>query len=386
MQVLLAVLVCLAMPLGIALISRLSERPGPIARIRRDSHRTAIAIALALWVVLTAAGVWAAASIDYFPVVLSDKGEDIEGAFRALTIMAVPVAALVVTVLVYGIFRRGFQELPGDAVPYEGKGTAPAIWFLATAALTALVIVYPGLTSLHVVTAHEHNPDLTVKVEGIQWTWLVTYPDAGLENVRELVLPVDRTVTFEVTSRDVLHSFWIPAFLMKIDAVPGLTTRLSLKATETGDFSMDPTVRLQCAELCGLSHASMSIPVRVVSGSEFEAWKRERREQAAAAAAGGGEAISLVAKDLKFNLKEITVAAGTAVTLTLDNQDAGVQHNWALYESERAASRNARPLAATPLKAGPAKDSTTFTVARAGTYFFRCDVHPTTMTGTLLAR
>jgi cytochrome c oxidase subunit 2 len=374
------------MPLGIAFIARLSEPARPIARIRRDSHRTAIVIALATWVVLSGAGAWLAAHVDYYPVVLSDKGEDIEGAFRILTIMAVPVAALVVTVLLYGIFRRGYQELPGDAVPYEGKGAVPMAWFLGSAALTALVIVYPGLTSLHVVTAHEHHPDVSVKVEGIQWTWLVSYPDAGIENVRELVLPVDSTVTFDVTSRDVLHSFWIPAFLMKIDAVPGLTTTMSLRPIETGDYDMDPTVRLQCAELCGLSHAGMSIPVRVVTASEFDAWKRQRLEQQAAQAAGGGAALAITAKDLKFNLGELTVDSGAAYTLTLDNQDAGVQHNWALYENQRAASRNAQALTATPLQVGPSKDSTTFTVSKAGTYFYRCDVHPTTMTGTLLAR
>jgi plastocyanin len=130
----------------------------------------------------------------------------------------------------------------------------------------------------------------------------------------------------------------------------------------------------------------MSIPVRVVSSSEFDAWKKKRLEQQAAQAAGGGAELAIIAKDIKFNLSELTVDVGSAYTLTLDNQDAGVQHNWSLYENERAASRNAQSLAATPLKLGPSKDSTTFSVSKAGTYFFRCDVHPTTMTGTLLAR
>ena len=378
---------CLAIPLGVALISKLSEPPGPAVSIRRDSHQKGIFIALLTWLLLSVLGVWAAASVDYYPVVLSDKGEDIEGAFRALTIMAVPVAALVVTVLLYTMLRRGFQELPGDAPGFEGKGTAPLAWFGITASLTALVIVYPGLTSLHVVTERERNPDLTIQVEGIQWTWLVSYPDAGIENVRELVLPVGSTVTFDVTSRDVLHSFWIPAFLMKVDAVPGLTTRMSLKATRTGDFSLDPTIRLQCAELCGLSHGSMSIPVSVVSRAEFETWQKEKLAQAAGVTTGeGGTQLALVAKDLKFNLKDLTVEAAKPVTVTLDNQDAGIQHDWALYADERTANRGGQPLAATSLKQGPSKDSTNFTVQKAGTYFFRCDVHPTTMKGTLVAR
>lgn len=384
---LLATLVCLGMPLGIALLAKLSEPPGPMEIIRRDSHRKAIIIALATWMLLSQVGVWITANVDFYPVVQSDKGQEIENAFRALTIMAVPVAALVVTVLLYGIFRRGFQELPEDALPIEGKGTVPFTWFGLSAGLTALVIVYPGLTSLHVATEHEHHPDLTVQVEGMQWTWLATYPDSGISNVRELVLPVNRTVTFEVTSRDVLHSFWIPSFLMKVDAVPGLTTRLSLKPTFTGDFDMDPTVRLQCAELCGLSHANMSIPVRVVTASEFETWKKEKLDQAAGVVSdASGTQLQIIARDLKFNLKDLLVDVDKPVTVVIDNQDAGIQHNFALYQDQRAAGRNAQPLAASQLKTGPAKDSVSFTIKKSGTYFFRCDVHPATMNGSLVAR
>jgi cytochrome c oxidase subunit 2 len=113
-------------------------------------------------------------------------------------------------------------------------------------------------------------------VQALQWTWLVAYPDQGIENQVELVLPVDRKVTFNITSRDVVHSFWVPAFLMKIDAVPGHTTTLSLLATEEGDYTDRPLYRIQCAELCGVSHSSMRIPVRVVSQEEFDAWVAEK--------------------------------------------------------------------------------------------------------------
>lgn len=384
--ILLATLTCLALPLGIAIVAKLSEPKGPLKETRRDSHDSAIALAFASWTALSAIGMWVAAKVDYYPLVMSDKGQEIESAFRALTIMAAPVAALVVTILLYGIIRRGFSELPGDAAPIQGRGTVPFAWFGLSAGLTALVIVYPGLTSLHIVSGHEHDADVHIEVEGLQWTWLVSYPDQGLSNIREIVVPVDKKVTFDITSRDVLHSFWVPAFLMKVDAVPGLTTSMSLKPTFTGDFDMDPTIRLQCAELCGLSHANMSIPVRVVSQSDFELWVKRRQEAARAAASGEGVRLELVAKDLKFDTRELSVDVDRPTTVVLDNQDNGVSHNWALYENERAATRGQQPIAASATKAGPSKDFTSFTISKAGTFFFRCDVHPTTMTGTLLAR
>ena len=121
------------------------------------------------------------------------------------------------------------------------------------------------------------NPDYVIQVEGQKWAWLISYPDQGVAKQPELVLPVDKTVRFDITSIDVIHSFWIPSVLMKIDAVPGHTTSLSLRATEVGEYSSDPLIRLQCAELCGLGHSNMRIPVRIVTQSEFDAWVKEHQ-------------------------------------------------------------------------------------------------------------
>ncbi|MCL6650066.1 MAG: hypothetical protein K6U89_17260 [Chloroflexi bacterium] len=110
-----------------------------------------------------------------------------------------------------------------------------------------------------------------VRVEGARWLWKISYPQYGVTS-RELVLPVGRRVRFDVTATDVLHSFWIPAFRMKIDAVPGMTTRVFITPTATGSFEDNFHFRLQCAELCGLGHNLMRSPVRVVDPAEFEAW------------------------------------------------------------------------------------------------------------------
>ncbi|MEK7787084.1 MAG: cytochrome c oxidase subunit II, partial [Chloroflexota bacterium] len=136
------------------------------------------------------------------------------------------------------------------------------------------VIIHPGLTGLAKFQGNRGNPDVVVQVTGVQFAWQVDYPAYGITNAAEIVLPVDKRVKFEVTAKDtdVMHSFWIPAFRNKIDAVPGLTTVMYITPNKTGSFAEDFNLRLQCAELCGTGHAAMSMPVRVVSQADFEAW------------------------------------------------------------------------------------------------------------------
>ncbi len=344
-----------------------------------------LAIMSLLWLALTVAGEYLATQVDIYPAVMSDKGEEITDAFRLLVVMAVPVFTMVIAVLVVSfIFHRARGEPQEDGPPIQGRGPFPVAWFAVTAALTLTVMIYPGLTSLAKVL-DDPAPDLVVKVDGLQWTWSLTYPDLNVTGVRELVLPVDRTVRFEITSRDVLHSFWIPAFLMKIDAVPGRTTVVTLKPTETGSYQEDSTLRLQCAELCGLSHSRMSVPVRVVTQAEFDSWVQEnaRAPQPTGTPAGPVVEFALVAYNLLFDVTEMNVPAGSTVKLTVDNQDKGVSHNWALYESEEAAKSGEAPIVGTPLEVGPIKQELTFEAPDPGAYFFRCDAHPATMKGTL---
>ena len=113
---------------------------------------------------------------------------------------------------------------------------------------------------------------MVVQVQGGRWFWRITYPEYGVSSTEEMVLPVDKLVRFEVTSMDVLHSFWISAFRIKVDAVPGMITTTTATPNRIGSFDTDFGYRLQCAELCGLGHTVMAIPVRVVEPGQFEAW------------------------------------------------------------------------------------------------------------------
>jgi cytochrome c oxidase subunit 2 len=239
--------------------------------------------ALLLWALLTAAGLWAAAALDYYPVAASAESGEIRSAVRLLTLYAVPVFTLVVTVLAYAVARfrvRGGGAAQGDGPPLKSHRAVTWGWLVVTTALAALLFVSPGLTGLAALRAGS-PADLVVKVEAVQWHWSFAFQaqELQLENPEELVLPVGRRVRFEITSRDVVHSLWIPAFGMKQDANPGRVTAMEVTPTRLGTFTGDSNFRVQCAELCGIGHASMLTRVRVVEVGEFARWvERTKRE------------------------------------------------------------------------------------------------------------
>lgn len=235
-------------------------------------------IVAVLWLVLTVLGL-IGAQANVFPEVRADKGEEVKHAFRVLTMLASPIFALVVSVLVYSVLHFRSAGAPTqDGPPILGRGRLPLVWFLGSAALAVLVMIYPGFTGLTAMMRVEPNPDVVVQIQGTRWSWIVTYPQHGVISLTELVLPVDKSVRFDITATDVVHSVWIPSFLLKVDAVPGITTRLSFRPTHTSSFETDETMRMQCAELCGRNHATMSVPVRVVTPAEYEEWiGRQRR-------------------------------------------------------------------------------------------------------------
>jgi plastocyanin len=169
---------------------------------------------------------------------------------------------------------------------------------------------------------------------------------------------------------------------MKIDAVPGLISRITLVPTEEGDYSTNPMLRLQCTELCGLSHSRMQIPVRVVSEAEFDAWLAENQEEAAPSPSDGESEVltlEITARDLLFDTDTLDAVAGEPFDVLLKNDDAGVPHNVSVYTDSSAAEA----IFEGEIIAGV--DTVTYRLPGldGGSYFFRCDVHPQTMTGTL---
>lgn len=229
-----------------------------------------------LWMVLTAVGLWAATAFDLNPIRASREAEIVDNAFEFLLLLAVPVAAFVLALLFYSIYAFRSRNEPGDGAGFATNKRFVSSWVVVTASLAVLVIIHPGLTGLAELEA-EPEFDLTVEVTAQQWSWTYAYVDSGItiEAANELVLPVDQRARFLITSVDVIHSFWIPGFRTKIDAVPGKVTEILATPTEEGTFTEDPNFRVQCAELCGTGHARMSTGVRVVSSAEFTDWLTE---------------------------------------------------------------------------------------------------------------
>jgi cytochrome c oxidase subunit 2 len=122
------------------------------------------------------------------------------------------------------------------------------------------------------ILAVSNDQDQTVNVVGYRWNWGFNYLDAGAYAVgtpdapAQLVLPVNEKIRFELTSPDVIHSFWVPAFLFKMDVIPGKTNVFELTPDKIGTYDG------KCAELCGVDHARMLFTVKVVERAEFDAY------------------------------------------------------------------------------------------------------------------
>ncbi|MCP5096852.1 MAG: c-type cytochrome, partial [Chloroflexi bacterium] len=125
-----------------------------------------------------------------------------------------------------------------------------------------------GAQYLKAITAPEVN-ELVVEVTGSQWNWRFDYPEYGIIS-GDLYLPSDRQVVLELTSIDVIHSFWVPEFRVKQDAVPGMVHPLRITPTETGDYV------IRCAEICGKDHTYMLADVHVLESAKFIDWVEEQ--------------------------------------------------------------------------------------------------------------
>ncbi len=242
------------------------------------SSRPALVVVL-IWAVLTAVGEVLVVAVDFFPLNAAEEANIVDGAFRVLSILAVPVAAFVIAMLLVSVTRfRTRGEPSQDGPPIFTNPRVVTAWLAVTVGLTILMIIYPGIIGLNELHASSHKPvDLVIQVEASQFLWKLTYPEQNVTTFTELVLPVGQHVRFDIEATDVVHAFWIPAFRGKVDAVPGLITHVYATPSKTGSFEDDSNLRLQCAELCGVGHAVMRAPVRVVEQAEFDAWVSEHR-------------------------------------------------------------------------------------------------------------
>ena len=217
--------------------------------------------------VLIGIGYFVATSADLsflLPEVASQQSILIDQLFRLLMGIAVVVFLLVEGALLYTVirFRRKSGEV-GEGKPFHGNTALEAVWTVIPAVIVAVIGVYSYQV---LVEIEEPQPDpLVVQVIGRQFVWEFIYPEEGISS-NTLHLPVDRPVVFQIESKDVIHSFWVPEFRIKRDATPGQIDELFITPIQIGRFP------IRCAELCGAGHAAMVSEVVVESEEDFQAW------------------------------------------------------------------------------------------------------------------
>jgi cytochrome c oxidase subunit 2 len=172
-----------------------------------------------------------------------------------------------------------------DGAPIHGNTRLEVIWVAVPTVIVSILAAY-GWIVLNNVEAKQPN-EMHVRVIAQQFAWHFQYLDErGRPTTSTLYLPKDRPVKFDVVTRDVLHSFWVPAFRLKTDTVPGLTTHIRVTPNKFGTFD------IVCAELCGLGHATMRQNAHVVSDQAFKAWLAKQRSGASAGGSTPGASAS----------------------------------------------------------------------------------------------
>jgi cytochrome c oxidase subunit 2 len=241
--------------------------------------------------IVSACGIALALLIRWFPVSASKQAHPVDTLWDVILIVSVPIFVFVQTYVLFAVWK--FRMRPGeemlDGPPIHGNTRLEVIWTAVPALILVSLCTYAYLVLTDIEQAKANT--MKVRVVGEQFAWTFYYPNGKGGEVAspQLYLPVKQPVEFTIQSKDVLHDFWVPAFRIKKDAVPGIDTSYRVTTTtRTGDF---PIV---CAELCGLGHAFMRSDAHVMPRAQFNQWlqKLQSGKQpgagAGAAPTGGG--------------------------------------------------------------------------------------------------
>jgi cytochrome c oxidase subunit 2 len=232
--------------------------------------RKGIVQLVAIGVVIAVALTLTAVLLQWLPESASEEFDRIQNVYWFATVISIAIFSLVTAVIVFSVWKwRVPDDDDEDGPPIHGHTGLEILW----TAVPAVLVTAIGIVSAIVLARNGEAGDrpLEVQAVGQQFAWKFVYSDyEGVES-GELVLPVDREARFTMTAVDVIHSFWVPNFGQKMDAVPGIETEILVTPDRTGDFAV------VCAELCGLGHATMRANARVVTQVEFDDWIEEEQ-------------------------------------------------------------------------------------------------------------
>jgi cytochrome c oxidase subunit II len=288
--------------------------------------------------------------------------------------------------IVYSIvrYRRRDDRLPTQV---HGNNLVELVWTAIPTVIVLILFVLSTFT-LNSISAHT-DPGVSIEVEGKQWAWVFHYLDADNDPTNDvvvsggsltppvMVVPVGEPVQLTLISRDVIHSFYVPAFLVKRDVIPTgdrPPNQLEFTVSEVGIYSG------QCAEFCGDLHARMTFKVQAMKRSDYDAWFAavQSGQTPVPSVPGSGETLKVTAKDNTFGEAALTAKAGAAFKIEFTNNDA-TDHNVVITDSSGTRFRG-------DYFKGPGTTTYTVNALQAGQYTFLCEIHPTTMTGTLTVK
>jgi cytochrome c oxidase subunit 2 len=256
-------------------------------------RRGSVVQLVAIGVVCGAGAALVALLIPWMPHAASKQAGRIDFLFWFVTAICIGIFALVAAVILYAIFK--FRAQPGedaDGPPIHGNTGLEIVW----TAVPAVLVTAISIVSAVILAKNEHIPHasaasnaqltpLVVKVTAQQFAWSFQYPGFGKLTSATLKLPIDKTTKLRITSLDVTHSFWVPEFGQKEDAVPGMETTLVITPDRQGTF---PVI---CTELCGLGHAVMRSSAQVMTSQKFLAWAKGQQKKLSGPSGTSGKAV-----------------------------------------------------------------------------------------------
>jgi cytochrome c oxidase subunit 2 len=249
---------------------------------------------------------------------------------------AVAVFVTVLAMLTVALVRGTHNQSKDDSsLPYERSLSRAVGVAVGSTVIILIALLIASILTTRAVDSLQASSAITIALTGHQWWWEIQYEDAVASRrvitANELHIPVNRPVVFKVTSRDVIHSFWVPNLQGKRDLIPGYTTAIWLQADRRGVF------RGQCAEFCGMQHAHMALDIVAESDEDFQSWldamrlpardppdPRPRRGRdvfmqarcAACHTIAGTDAAGQLAPDLTHIATRSTLGAGTLPNTT----------------------------------------------------------------------